>query len=109
MTRLSDASHHPFANGTEGLAWQACWCDLCAHDHEMHTPDGCAGCPLLLASLIGEWPEGWLPEPDDGQFFLPSRLICTKFTPCLDCGGDPGAEERAARVAEVTAYWEAAS
>lgn len=119
MSALADACRHPFSNGTEGEAWTSKWCDHCARDHGMHlerqsidrnTVDPRTMTPMC--SLIGStmfdpdgWPEGWLPEPDDGRFFLPSRIICSAFTPCEPCGGDPGAEERAERVAEVTAYW----
>lgn len=102
----------PFSNGTEQEAWASTWCAYCVHDHEMHEDEG-GGCELFLVGAIfaGEadwrWPEAWLPEPDDGHFYLPSRLICAKFQPCTKggCTGDPGAVERAERVAEVTAYW----
>lgn len=109
-TRFAEACQHPFANGTESHAWQSAWCDHCARDHQMHGPDGAGpGCDLLMTVLLEEWPEGWIPEPDDGHYYLPSRLCCTAFTPCEPCGGDPGAEERAARLAEVTTYWKARS
>lgn len=107
MTAYTDACHRPFSNGTEGDAWIATWCNYCARDHEVHTDTG-GGCDLMSAAMFGdEWPEGWVPEPDDGRFFLPSRLICLAFTPCTEgnCTGDPGAADRAKRVAEVTAYW----
>jgi hypothetical protein len=102
----------PFSNGTEVQAWQAKWCDYCVHDHTVHDDTG-SGCDLfaLGALMAGEddyrWPEAWLPEPDDGRFFLPSRMVCAQFTPCHedDCTGDPGASERAERVIEVTDYW----
>lgn len=115
-TPFAEACQRPFSNGTEGDAWMAKWCTYCARDHAMHMERGDDGewhecgdpadaCRLILASMCGEWPEGWIPEPDDGSFSLPSRLICTAFTPCEPCGGDPGAEARAERVAEVTVYW----
>lgn len=100
------ACRRPFANGTEFDVWMSKWCNFCARDHEMHTETG-PGCGLIAASMVDEWPEGWIPEPDDGQFSLPSRLVCTAFIPCEPCGGDPFAEPRAERVAEVTAYWRA--
>ena len=106
-SRFAEACHHPFANGTEFLEWTAKWCRHCAREHGEH-PDGPGEplCDLLTASLRDDqWPEGWIPEPDDGRFFLPSRMICTAFTPCEPCGGDPGAADRAERVAEVIAYW----
>jgi hypothetical protein len=102
----------PFSNGTEQEAWTDKWCGYCVHDHDMHTGDG-GGCELFLvgAMLAGtdewRWPEAWLPEPDDGQFALPSRMICAMFKPCNkgDCMGDPGAEPRTKQITEVTAYW----
>jgi hypothetical protein len=106
-TPFAEACHRPFSNGTEGDAWMNCWCNYCARDHSMHADNGEGGCDLILAAMFGDddWPEGWIPEPDDDRFFLPSRLICTAFTPCEPCGGDPGADDRGERVAEVTAYW----
>ena len=112
VSAFAEACHRPFANGTEGEAWMAAWCNYCARDHEMHGPDdgtNGTGCDLVLMTMLGsdsEWPEGWIPEPDDGQFFLPSRLVCTAFTPCEPCGGDPGVEDRAERVEIVTRYWQ---
>lgn len=86
------------------------WCDLCVHDHGMHEGGSDDGCPLLLQYLVSDdnWAgEAWVPEPDDGRFFLPSRLVCLRFAACEEgaCTGDPGAEDRAQRVADVTAYW----
>lgn len=103
----------PFSNGSEQEAWASRWCAYCVHDHDMHTEAG-GGCDLFLvgAMLAGDadwqWPEAWLPEPDDGMFSLPSRMVCGQFKPCTEgtCTGDPGAMERAERVAEVTAYWQ---
>ena len=100
----------PFSNGTEERAWMAKWCDYCTHDHEMHTDEG-SGCTLLTHYMVTvgtedyRTPEPWLPEPDDGQFALPSRMCCLKFSPCESCGGDPGASDRAVRITEVTDYW----
>lgn len=100
MSALSEAcERRPFANGTEGEVWMDAWCDYCANS------DG-HGCDLLLHAFVPEdvpWPEAWLPEPDDGRFFLPSRMVCLAFTAGPE--GDPGADERAERVVEVTAYW----
>ena len=105
----------PFSNGTEQQAWESAWCAHCVHDHTTHNDVGGAGCELLLVGALladtdgWRWPEAWLPEPDDGHFYLPSRMICGQFKPCHegDCTGDPGAEERAERVVDVTAYWQA--
>lgn len=85
------------------------WCNHCANDHSMHGSDPHGpGCEIMCEAMVdlpNGWPEAWLPEPDDGSFALPSRMICGAFRPCEDCGGDPGAEDRAERVAVVTAYW----
>lgn len=110
---LHDRTRHiPFSNGTEGYSWMAKWCDLCTHDHGMHDGSGSdPKCDLIGSSMLGddvfEWPEAWLPEPDDGSFSLPSRLVCLHFSPCEPCGGDPGATERAERIDEVRSYWRA--
>lgn len=110
VSRFAEACRRPFSNGTEGDAWISKWCNYCTRDHDIHGETGGPGCDLMSECFfdIG-WPEGWLPEPDDGQFFLPSRLVCLAFEPCQKdaCTGDPGAEDRAERVAEVKAYWEA--
>lgn len=109
-SRFAAACKRPFSNGTEGDAWMSAWCSYCVHDHGMHEHDSCGpGCDLILVAMTDGWPEGWIPEPDDGSFSLPSRLVCTRFTACdkEGCDGDPGAEDRAERVAEVTAYWKA--
>ena len=112
MSLSAATQSRPFSNGTEGDAWTSKWCDYCVHDHAMHGPNGPGpGCQILGDAMLGggewSWREAWLPEPDDGRFFLPSRLICGMFKPCNegDCAGDPGAVERAERVAEVTLYW----
>ena len=103
MSRLSEACKRPFSNGTEGDEWMDKWCFHCAKS------DG-YGCELLLHALAPDdvpWPEAWLPEPDDGRFFLPSRMVCLAFEAKPE--GDPGAEARAERIAEVQAYWREAS
>lgn len=115
MSALREATRTvPFSNGTEGMAWQAKWCDLCVHDHTMHLPDMTGpGCAIFGAAFLAggrnefDWPEAWLPEPDDGSYALPSRLVCLAFKPCTEggCTGDPGADARAERIAEVSAYW----
>lgn len=106
-SRFVEACRVPFSNGTEGDAWMGAWCRYCERDHEMHNDGPGPGCEIIASAMVDHdyWPEAWLPEPDDGHFFLPSRLVCGAFTPCNDCGGDPGATERAERVAEVRAYW----
>jgi hypothetical protein len=117
VTALANACRGvPFSNGTERGAWEAAWCAYCERDHDV-SHDGANGrdlrCELLMRIDLAarqadlEWPEAWLPEPDDGRFFLPSRLVCGAFSPChVDaCNGDPGATERAERVSEVQSYW----
>lgn len=124
MSALADAAKWPvFSNGTEGHAWMSNWCSYCVHDHGMHQGNDNTdeACDLILLALLENssnkptWPEAWLPEPDDGKFFMPSRLTCLKFEPCNrglnegspwePCDGDPHAEVRAEQVAEVIAYW----
>lgn len=111
MSALSEAAkQRPFSNGTEGDAWMSRWCAYCFHDHSMHDPDPEGpGCEIVTYLMLGEGhaPEALIPEPDDGRFALPSRMVCTRFEPCTeqDCKGDPGAEARAERVAGVTEYW----
>lgn len=109
---LAAACKHPFSNGTEQAAWMDKWCAYCAHDHGMHTNDVDTdqACDIILAYTIepAAWPsEAWLPEPDDGDFYLPSRMVCSMFQAChgAGCDGDPGAEDRAERVTLVTDYW----
>lgn len=102
-----------FSNGTEGDAWQRVWCEYCAHDHGLHHGNADQPmCELIGAAIFHQADEplnveAWIAEPDDGRFFLPSRMICLRFTPCHGpgCNGDPGATDRAQRVAEVQAYW----
>lgn len=104
---------HAFSNGTEGDAWTSAWCDYCVHDHGMHEGQGEQPmCQLVLNSMIHVAdeplnPEAWVAEPDDGVYFLPSRMICLRFKPCHEggCEGDPGEHDRAIRVSEVQAYW----
>lgn len=113
MSALADATKSvPFSNGTEGDAWMSKWCAYCVHDHASHDetydPNGlCKVIGLVMVERPFRWPEVWLPEPDDGSFALPSRLICGQFEGCTEggCTGDPGADERAERVTEVTVYW----
>lgn len=110
MTALEDAqaANRPFSNGTEGQAWMDRWCSFCSKDHGMHDESGTPMCGILVEAMLGDsHPAEWVPEPDDGRFSLPSRMICTAFAPCTTgaCEGDPGADERAQRVDEVTVYW----
>lgn len=115
MSALSEATKRaPFSSGMEGEAWQDKWCAYCEHDHGMSHHDGCGdGCDIWFSVLVGagtpefRWPEPWLPEPDDGTFSMPSRLVCLAFRPCHKdgCEGDPGMRARADRVAEVQVYW----
>lgn len=113
MNALAEAARGvPFSNGTEGDAWMSKWCAFCVHDHTSHDgtyTDG--GCTIVLWMMTAEswsaYPECLIPEPDDGSFSLPSRMVCTKFQPCTEgrCEGDPGADDRVERVQQVIAYW----
>lgn len=104
-------THPVFSNGEESMTWEAAWCEYCVHDHTMsHDPnlseDGCEVIVWLLVRGEG------MPDPEclvDGRGAGPNRMICARFEPCTegDCIGDPEAEVRAERVAEVTAYWRA--
>lgn len=103
-TACSIGRHFP--NGTAGEAWQGNWCNYCTRDHDAH--DGSfrnGGCGLWLTALNHEWPEGWIPEPDDDTHKSHSYLVCTAFSPCDDCEGDPEADGRARLVTHVTDYW----
>lgn len=103
----------PFSNGTEGDAWTWEWCEYCAHDHGLHNGNGDQPmCELIGAAMFqrADEPlnvEAWIAEPDDGEFHLPSRMICLRFTPCHGdgCNGDPAPVERAQRVQLVQDYW----
>ena len=111
MTAFSEACKGPaFSNGTEGSAWMDKWCGYCKRDHEMHGDNPSGGCSIILSHMVDHdvWPEAWLPEPDDGEFYLPSRMVCLAFESCTEsgCNGDPGATDRLERLAEVTAYWQ---
>ncbi len=96
---------HPFSNGTERYAWQSVWCDHCALDHDMHSPDGDGGCTILAASFLDDYSESWLDVPDGYGHYLPSHMLCLKYEPCEDCGGDPHADTRADIVWQVTEAW----
>lgn len=102
-------THPAFSNGEESRAWEAAWCEHCTHDHAAHDPalDLSDGCQVILWMLVRG--EG-MPDPEcliDGLGSGPNRMICTRFEPCTDgaCTGDPEAEVRAERIAEVTEYW----
>lgn len=46
-----------FSNGTEGMAYQAEWCDLCVHDRQFRRI-GEGGCQLWAAHLIYNGDDG---------------------------------------------------
>jgi hypothetical protein len=99
----------PFSNSTEGDAWMSKWCTYCEHDHNIHTMGSGPGCDFILDAMLRKPVdhEAWIAEPDDGQFYLPSRMICVAFKPCNkdECQGDPAPDARATRITEVTTYW----
>lgn len=100
----------PFANATEGDAWETVWCAHCRHDHCFHPDgDGDGGCELMLAALLDpdRLPEGWLDVPEGYGFHMPSHMLCTRFEPCTQggCSGDPMAEQRENVVTNVMAAW----
>lgn len=111
MNLTEAQARSPFANGDEGDAWMETWCRYCVHDHELHDDGDGPGCDIVMTAMChsDRHPDEWTPEPDDGRFFLPSRMICTKFEACDPCGGDPGEAERAERVELVTDYWKGRS
>ena len=80
----------PFANGTEGTAWEQAWCARCIHDHDPnHGPDGVidTGCIFLTLALAGEpTPLIWQPMERDWWRTLPAGIACRAFEPCAcDC------------------------
>lgn len=81
---------HPFANGTEGRAWMAEWCNRCLHDHGMHDDSG-NGCPIFVHSIVGDdlggyTPMIWQPYEHDWWHYLPAGIRCAAFEPCEPCG-----------------------
>ena len=83
---------HLFANGTEGVAWENMWCDLCAKDDH----DDCPIHTLLLCTSV--IPDAITKQPE-GEFHLPPLHLCAEFTPRPD--GDPLSEMRSRVVAIV--------
>ncbi|WP_031467130.1 hypothetical protein [Sciscionella sediminilitoris] len=73
----------PFANGTEGHAWTAMWCERCLVDAPFRNMNKGSGCPLLLTALAGKTPAEWLDGPRDelGRVPLAQLYICTEFRP----------------------------
>jgi hypothetical protein len=91
-----------FSNAESGTAWFATWCDHCLRDHGMHTGHG-DGCELACRIVAGETPTEIVPEPP-GSFHLLPYHICSAFTPCNPCGGDPAPETRRDLIAHVSAH-----
>lgn len=88
--RLTVGERRAFSNGTEFDAWQHLWCSSCAHDHEMHQPDGSGGCDVIVRALTDRPTPEWVLPPAGEPSSLPSRMRCTLFEPCPVCG-DGGA------------------
>lgn len=76
-----------FSNGTEGDAWMAVWCDVCAN---------IKGCDAIGAIYSGITPECITLERDG--LHLPALHVCSRFAPD---GEDEYAEVRE-RVVAVT-------
>ena len=76
-----------FANGTEGEAWMAVWCNVCTSEPT---------CAILDAIWSGETPSAITLEPA-GTFHLPALHICSAFVN----PNDPHAEIRANVIAHV--------
>ena len=74
------ADRAAFANGSEGEAWTAAWCERCTRD-DLADVDG--GCPLLLVALMGRTPVEFVPGPTDaaGRVSLTQQYRCTEFDP----------------------------
>jgi len=70
-----------------GMMWQAENCDRCAKDHRFShvaddEQDDSAGCPVILAMMLHEYPIEGLIRHEDRLF--PAELQCTYFTPCQE-------------------------
>ncbi len=61
------ADGSPFSNGSEGQAWMANWCELCAAYDT---------CPLILIAMLGRRPRQWVNEQPAS---LDNRYTCEAF------------------------------
>jgi hypothetical protein len=76
------------SNGTEGELWMADNCERCARDHSWHADGDTADqCPVLIALVIGE--DGIEGLVEHADRYMPARLKCTYWKPCVGCGVDP--------------------
>lgn len=70
-----------FANGTEGDAWMANWCERCAVDQPHREGRDDIGCPLILVAIQGRTPAEWLDGPRDehGRYSMANQYTCTNY------------------------------
>lgn len=66
---MSDARPYMPSNGTEGMMFEAEFCDRCKNDDE----DNQKFCPIHTKALAGEKPKEWIYGPD-------GAATCTAWT-----------------------------
>ncbi len=84
--RRRAALRRPFANGTEGEAWQDGWClrsgAFCRHDtveRESRVGDRSVSCPLLEVAMLEQLtPAEWVDRTDA---LGPKMYRCTRYEP----------------------------
>jgi hypothetical protein len=79
----------PFGYEDELHAWQAAWCDRCAHDR---TIDVDGGCPLVMVALMGRTPSEWWqqpPQPPGPEFDYARTFTCVEFRPDDEAPAEP--------------------
>lgn len=75
---MKNSEQYRPSSGTEGMMFQARFCDQCIHEKWNHTQkDGDKKCDILNRSILHdlndpEYPEEWIRDPEEGP-------ICTKF------------------------------
>ena len=89
---LASRERRPFANGTEGYAWMAAWCESCIHDKPVREDRPENGCPLVMVAYMGRTPSEWLDGPRDerGRYGMEDQYHCIEFRDEDDPG--PGYE-----------------
>lgn len=83
-----------FANGDEGHAWMANWCDRCVHDKSARSdtpPDprnnGLHGCAIVAVAMMDRTPVEWIDKTENGHR-LGDTYHCTEFRDEDEPGGD---------------------